>query len=99
MERPVISLKDSVWEHLKCFDDSVSVIKDKSLRPAYFTINKDGVTIELKHSSIPKVILKEEISGEDVLMGYPPMLPNSKRLDLSYAIEGDIKPAPLYWVE
>lgn len=94
-----ISLKAKVWEHIKCFYDSVSVVKDKNLRPAYFTINKDGVTIELKHSSIPKVILKEEIGGEDVLMGYPPMLPNSKRLDLSYALEVNLKPAPLYWVE
>jgi hypothetical protein len=74
-------------------------VKDKNLRPAYFTINNDGVTIELKHSSIPKVILKEELCGEDVLMGYPPMLPNSKRLDLSYAVECDIKSAPMYWVE
>ena len=94
-----ISLKARVWEHIKCFDDSVSIVKDKNLRPAYFTINNDGVTIELKHSSIPKVILKEELGGEDVLMGYPPMLPNSKRLDLSYAVECDIKPAPVYWVE
>ena len=94
-----ISLKARVWEHIKCFDDSVSVVKDKNLRPAYFTINNDGVTIELKHSSIYKVILKEELGGEDVLMGYPPMLPNSKRLDLSYAVECDIKPAPVYWVE
>ena len=94
-----ISLKARVWEHIKCFDDSVSVVKDKNLRPAYFTINNDGVTIELKHSSISKVILKEELGGEDVLMGYPPMLPNSKRLDLSYAVECDIKPAPVYWVE
>ena len=94
-----ISLKARVWEHIKCFDHSVSVVKDKNLRPAYFTINKDGVTIELKHSSIPRVILKEDLGGDDVLLGYPPMLPNSKQLDLSYAVECDIKPAPLYWVE
>ena len=94
-----ISLKARVWEHIKCFDHSVSVVKDKNLRPAYFTINKDGVTIELKHSSIPRVILKEDLGGDDVLLGYPPMLPNSKLLDLSYAVECDINPAPLYWVE
>lgn len=94
-----ISLKARVWEHIKCFDHSVSVVKDKNFRPAYFTINKDGVTIELKHSSIPRVILKEDLGGDDVLLGYPPMLPNSKQLDLSYAVECDIKPAPLYWVE
>lgn len=94
-----ISLKARVWEYIKFFDHSVSVVKDKNLRPAYFTINKDGVTIELKHSSIPRVILKEDLGGDDVLLGYPPMLPNSKQLDLSYAVECDIKPAPLYWVE
>lgn len=94
-----ISLKAIVWEYIKCFDDSVSIVKDKNHRPAYFSINKDGVTIELKHSSIPQVILKEELGGDDVLMGYPTMLPNSNRLDLSYTVECDIKPAPLYWIE
>ena len=95
-----ISLKSEIWKNFECYDNSLTVVKDANQRPVYFTIHKDGVTIELKHSSIPKIILKEELQGEDVLMGYPPMLPDSKRLNLSYAaLECDLKPAPSYWVE
>ena len=94
-----ISLKSIIWDYFKFSDDTLDVVKDLNQRPAYFTINKDGVTIELRHSSVPKVILNEELDREDVLMGYPPMLPNSRRLDLSYAVDCELKPAPTYWVE
>ena len=94
-----ISLKSIIWDYFKFGDDTLEVVKDLNQRPAYFTINKDGVTIELRHSSVPKVILNEELDREDVLMGYPPMLPNSRRLDLSYAVDCELKPAPTYWVE
>ena len=94
-----ISLKSIIWDYFKFSDDTLDVVKDLNQRPAYFTINKDGVTIELRHSSVPKVVLNEELDREDVLMGYPPMLPNSRRLDLSYAVDCELKPAPTYWVE
>lgn len=94
-----ISLKSKVWDELKIYDDSLSIVKDANQRPAYFTIDNDGVTVELKHSSVPKIILREKLNGEDVLMGYPPMLPDSNHLNLSYAVECEIKPAPNYWVK
>lgn len=94
-----ISLKSEIWDSIRCYDNSLNVVNDVDQRPLYFTKQKDGVTIELKHSSVPKIILKEELQGEDVLMGYPPMLPDSKRLNLTYALEGDFNPAPSYWVE
>ena len=94
-----ISLKSRIWDYVKYYNPVVTVINDLKQRPAYFAINKDGVTIELKHSSILKIILKEKLDGDDVLITYPPMLPNSKHLDLSYSIECELKPVPAYWVE
>lgn len=94
-----ISLKSEIWDSFKCYNDSLTIVKDANRRPVYFTMNKDGVTIELKHSSVPKIVLKEELQEKDVLMGYPSMLPDNKRLNLSYALECDLKPAPSYWVE
>lgn len=94
-----ISLKAIVWEYYHCYDDSLNVVYDLNKRPAYFTISKDGVTIELKHSSVPKIILKGKLDGEDVLIGYPPMLPNSELMDLSYSVECELKPHPIYWIK
>ena len=94
-----VSLKSNVWNDLKLYDDSLSIVKDANQRPAYFTLENDGVTVELKHSSVPKIILREKLNGEDVLMGYPPMLPDSNNLNLSYAVECELKPAPKYWVK
>ena len=94
-----ISLKSGIWAHFEYYDDSLVMVKDKSNRPAFFTTNNDGVMIELRHSSIPKIILKEKLNGDDVLLGYPSMLPDSRRLNLSYAVECDLNPSPLYWIE
>lgn len=94
-----VSLKSAIWDHFKSYDNSLSIVNDSSQRPAYFTIKKDGKSIMLRHSSVPKVILEEEIDEKDILEGYPPMLPNTKLLDLSYAVDCEIPPAPNFWVE
>lgn len=92
-----ISLKSNIWEHFKFYDSSLTVVNDSYQRPAYFSINQNGKNSVLKHSSVPKVILKEALNGDDFITSYPPMLPNSKVLNLSYAIECEIPPAPTYW--
>ena len=94
-----VSLKSNIWEHFKFCDSSLTVVKDSDQRPAYFSINQNGKNNMLKHSSVPKVILKEALNGDDVITSYPPMLPNSKVLNLSYAIECELPPAPTYWVK
>ena len=35
----------------------------------------------------------------DFIKCYPPMLPNSLNLDLSYASECKVNPAPIYWTK
>lgn len=94
-----VSLKSNIWEHFKFCDSSLTVVNDSDQRPAYFSINQNGKNSVLKHSSVPKVILKEALNGDDFITSYPPMLPNSKVLNLSYAIECEIPPAPTYWVK
>ena len=74
-------------------------MKDSHGRPACFALHMDDKTIMMKHSSIPKVILEEQINKEDVLTGYPAMLPNSKHLDLTYALECELDPSPNYWID
>ena len=92
-----ISLKSKIWENHKFMDESISVVKNSNQEPLYFTFDVEGETKVLRHSSIPKVIMKEKLDGNDILTGYPPMLPNSKCLDLAYAVECKLKPAPIYW--
>ena len=94
-----VSLKSKIWEYFKFYDDSITVIMDSDQRPACFVIKKYGKTNMLRHSSIPKAILKETINEEDILVGYPPMLPNNKCLDLSYALECELPPKPTYWID
>lgn len=94
-----VSLKSNIWEHFKFCDSSLTVVNDSDQRPAYFSINQNGKNSVLKHSSVPKVILNEALNGDDVITSYPPMLPNSKLLNLSYAIKCEFPPAPTYWVK
>lgn len=93
-----ISLKTEVWNNFRCYDDDLTIIQDSNQRPAYFAIMKEGENHVLRHSSIPKVILKEALEEEDLLRGYPPMLPDGKRLDLSYSIDCALEPVPNYWI-
>ena len=94
-----VSLKSAIWDYFKRYDNSISIVNDSNQRPAYFTIKKDGKSVVLRHSSVLKVIMDEEIDDNDILEGYPPMLPNTKLLDLSYAVDCEIPPAPEFWVE
>lgn len=94
-----VSLKSEIWNYFKYNDDSLNVVPSSNGRPVCFEIEKDGKKCKVKHSSIPKTILKEELGEEDYLIGYPPMLPNSKNLDLSYTVDCEIEPAPTYWTE
>lgn len=94
-----ISLKSDIWDYIKCNDDSLTVVKDSQGRPICFAFNKEGKTTMIKHSSVPKVILKEPLDEEDVLIGYPPMLPNNKHLDVSYMLECGLEPSPNYWID
>ena len=94
-----ISLKSNIWNYINCYSSSLKVVEDSIQRPAYFTFFKGNEYVPLRHSSLPKYILKEVIDEDDALNGYPSMLPNCNNLDLSYAIEVKLNPAPIYWPE
>ena len=94
-----ISLKSKIWEILKHYNYAIDIICDNNDRPAFFKVESNGLPIAIKHTSITKLILNEDLGEKDILTRYPKMLPNSKHLDLSYSLENPIKPAPNYWVE
>ena len=94
-----ISLKSKIWENLRHYNYAIDIICDNNDRPAYFKVESNGLPIAIKHTSITKLILNEDLGEKDILTRYPKMLPNSKHLDLSYSLENPIKPAPNYWVE
>lgn len=93
-----ISLKSGIWKRLRCITNNMPVVLDSNQRPAYFTIRKNGENCKLRHSSVPKIILKELIDEDDILNSYPPMLPDSKRLNLSFSLDYALGPSPNYWV-
>lgn len=94
-----ISLKSKIWEKLKQYNDAIEVICDNNDRPAFFKLASNGIPIAIKHTSITKLILNEELGEMDILTKYPKMLPNSKHLDLSFSLENPINQVPNYWVE
>ena len=94
-----VSLKSDIWKYIKCYDDNLAVVRDSQGRPACFVFNENGKKMMMKHSSVPKVVLEESLNKEDVLMGYPTMLPNSTHLDLSYTLECELEPTPNYWID
>ena len=94
-----ISLKSEIWNRILCTDNSITVVKDSGQRPLCFIYNVNGEKRMIKYSSVPKVILKEDLNEKDVLIGYPPMLPNCKLLDLSYTLDCSLPPTPSYWVD
>lgn len=92
-----ISLKSGVWKKIK-INNYLPVVLGSNQRPAYFSIIKNGENCILRHSSIPKIILKEMLGEDDILRSYPPMLPDSKRLNLSYSLDCTLGPSPNFWV-
>ncbi len=94
-----ISLKSEIWNHIRCIDNSLTLVKDTFNRPAYFTIKDGDKCLPIKHSSVPKVLLQEKLTEADILTHYPPMLPDSRKLDLSYSTDAKIGTPPTYWIK
>lgn len=94
-----VSLKAGIFDYISSNNETLKVVKDSNERPMYFSIEKDGKKRMVRHSSIPKVILNEALNEDDYIIGYPPMLPNSKHLNLSYTIECPLNPPPEYWIK
>ena len=92
-----ISLKSDVWDYIQFKEDSVQIIKDSESRPMCFGMSNHGVISCLKHTSVPKIILNQPLDSSDIIKGYPKMLPDSRNLDLSYAVEIPVKQPPIYW--
>lgn len=94
-----ISLKSDVWDYIQFKEGSVQIIKDSESRPMCFGRSNHGEIHCIKHTSVPKIILNQPMDSSDMIKGYPKMLPDSRNLDLSYAVEIPVKQPPIYWEE
>lgn len=91
-----ISLSSKVWEYIDFANDTTRIVKDVNGRYAAFGIKGKQL---LKHESILKIPLNEELTAEDLLTEYPVMLPDNARLDLQYAVEGELPSPPKNWID
>lgn len=91
-----ISLSSKVWEYIDFANDTTRIVKDVNGRYAAFEIKGEQL---LKHESILKIPLNEELTAEDFLTEYPVMLPDNARLDLQYAVEGELPSPPKNWID
>lgn len=88
-----ISLKSQVWSEKDFFGD-IKVSKTiNSLLTAFET--NDGMP--LKHESVFKIILDEQLGEDDRLEKRPSMLPSAPSLDMSYSVECNVPEAPVIW--
>ena len=53
----------------------------------------------LKHQSVFKFVIGEGLTEDDVLKGRPIMLPDPASMDMSFATDVQLDPAPVKWIE
>ena len=87
-----ISLKSSVWEYFDFMLDGLKYKEDGQNRPVVFCLNNKLIKYES--------ILDEdfELNKDSIMISHPVTIPNFDCLDMSYAIEGKAKSAPVLWV-
>lgn len=93
-----ISLKSFPWRYIDFSDERVSIIKDEAGRLAAFCLNLDGKSKMISHESVFRIILDGELDNAHLLINRPQMLPDSKRLNLSFSTDCDLSASPIYWL-
>ena len=94
-----ISLASAPWKYVDLKDPRISTVYDAAGRPAAFSLMLAGKERLITHDSVFRIVLDEETSNAHLLSGRPKMLPDSKRLDLSFAIDSNLSEPPEYWIE
>ncbi len=92
-----ISLTSVPWKFVDYSCSAISVLKDEYDRPALFALKENGWPIPIKHEAIFQSVLSGNVNNEYRLMGRPIMLPDSLKLDMSFAVDSSIEKAPNYW--
>lgn len=93
-----ISLKSLPWRYIDFDDERVSIVKDTAGRMAAFCLNLAGKSQMITHESVFRIILDGELDKAHLLIKRPQMLPDSKRLDLSFSTDYDLPTPPIYWL-
>lgn len=91
-----ISFSSAVWRYVDFVNDATRIVKDAAGRNAAFRIKGSNL---LRHESILKIPLNEELTTEDFLIEYPVMLPDDTKLDLKYAVECALPSPPKNWID
>ena len=94
-----ISLQSAPWKYIDYSYPQINAVTDNEGRPAAFSLALAGLKRDIEFESVFRIILDGEPTHARLLLGYPKMLPDSKRLDLASStdIHMDIRPA--YWIE
>ena len=91
-----ISLTSAPWRYVEHPVFGIRVENDTDGLPAVFR-KEDGTM--LKHHSVFKLVSREELTEDDVLRGRPIMLPDPASMDMSFATDVQLDPAPVKWIE
>ncbi len=92
-----ISFKSKPWDYKDFSSNIVKVHTDKDGNEECFeqTIDEDKKIV--KHEAVIHSLLGYEIVEEDFLQSYPQMLPDSNKLNFSFAVETNIDEKPSLW--
>ena len=93
-----ISLKSVPWKYIDFSDERVSIIKDETGRLAAFCLYLAGKNQMISHESVLRIILDGKLDNAHLLIDRPQMLPDSKRLNLSFSTDCDLSASPIYWL-
>ena len=92
-----ISLQSKPWLYKNFESQSLSAVYGGLDLPEFFVLNNGSNRIPLKHESVLKIINNEPLSDVDVLREYPVMLPDNRKMDLSYSIDVNLINRPILW--
>ena len=82
--------------HIKKTIYGFKLIKNNQFNICLIDVNTNRI---IKTESILNYLINGNLQDCSYYDGYPAMLVNPKRLDLSYAVEDYNKPAPIFWIE
>lgn len=92
-----ISLKSLPWFYKNFEAQSLGVVYGALGLPEYFIYDNGANKVPIKHDCALRIINNKAISEKDILNEYPIMLPDNKKLNLSYSIDNPQINNPVIW--
>lgn len=95
-QKESVNLRPGLILHIKKTIYGFKLIKNNQFNICLIDVNTNRI---IKTESILNYLINGNLQDCSYYDGYPAMLVNPKRLDLSYAVEDYNKPAPIFWIE